>query len=114
MRRLPLIPLLLACLCAGACTPLLSDDEARNVIHSGYFTRNGDQLSGTGTVEWFEIEGGFFAIRGDDGKVYDPMNLPPAFAEHRKRVRFTARLRRDMGSFHMVGEIVEIQQISAE
>jgi hypothetical protein len=113
MRRFPLATLLLATLSAGACSPLLSDDEARNVIHSGYLTRIGDQLSGTGRVEWFGIEGGFFAIRGDDGNVYDPMNLPPAFARDGVRVRFTARVRPDVGSVHMVGEIVEIQQISA-
>ncbi len=83
-----------------------------DAVHVGYITRSGDMLSGTGAVERFEIEGGFFAIRGDDGKVYEPMNLAPAFQRAGFRVRFTAKLRKDVGSFRMVGEVVEIQQIS--
>lgn len=98
---------------AGACSPLLSDEERLDAVHVGYLTRSGDVVSGTGSVERFEVEGGFFAIRGDDGKVYEPMNLPPAFERAGVRVRFTAKLRRDVGSFRMVGEVVEIQQITA-
>jgi hypothetical protein len=26
-----------------------------------------------------DMEGGFFAIDGDDGKTYDPINLPDSF-----------------------------------
>jgi hypothetical protein len=113
MKTPRLASILFACMLAGACSPLLSDEERLDAVHVGYVTRSGDMISGTGTVERFDIEGGFFAIRGDDGKVYDPMNLPPGLARHGVRVRFTAKLRRDMGSIHMVGEIVEIQQISA-
>jgi len=113
MNTSRLTSILLACIIAGACSPLLSDEERVDAVHVGYVTRSGGMISGTGTVERFEIEGGFFAIRGDDGKVYDPMNLPPAFARAGLRVRFTAKMRRDVGSIRMVGEVVEIQQISA-
>jgi hypothetical protein len=113
MKASRLASILLACVLAGACSPLLTDEERVDAVRVGFVTRSGDMVSGTGTVQWFEVEGGFFAIRGDDGKVYDPINLPPAFARKDVRVRFTARLRRDLGSIHMVGEIVEIQQISA-
>jgi hypothetical protein len=113
MRRSSFAPVLLAALvAAGACSPLLTDEESRDAVHVGFVTRNGDLVSGTGTVQWFALEGGFFAIRGDDGKVYDPINLPAAFARDGVKVRFSAKLRRDVGSIHMVGEIVELQQIS--
>ena len=112
MNHFRVTSILLACILFGACSPLLSDEERVGAVHVGYITRSGDMISGTGTVERFEIEGGFFAIRGDDGKVYDPMNLPPTLARAGTRVRFTAKLRRDVGSFRMVGEVVEIQQIS--
>jgi hypothetical protein len=112
MRRSAIAPLLLAALLAGACSPLLTDEEARDAVHGGFVTRHGDLVSGTGTVQWFGLEGGFFAIRGDDGKVYDPINLPAAFARDGAKVRFSATLRRDMGSIHMVGEIVELRQIT--
>lgn len=70
-----------------------------------------DLDSQTGTVQWFDLEGGFFAIRGDDGEVYDPINLPAEFREDGLRVRFDAEIRRDLGSIHMVGQIVEIHSI---
>lgn len=113
MKAHRLASIFIACMIAGACSPLLSGEERLDAVHVGYVTRSGDMISGTGSVEWFGIEGGFFAIRGDDGRVYEPMNLPPAFERAGLRVRFTARLRKDVGSFRMVGEVVEIQQISA-
>lgn len=112
MKRSRLIPMLLA-LAVGACSPLVSDDAA-DPVRVGFVSRQGDQVSGTGAVQWFTIEGGFFAIRGDDGKVYDPMNLPAAFGRDGARVRFEGRIRSDMGSFHMVGEIVELKSIAVE
>jgi len=83
-------------------------------VRVGFVSRQGDEVSGTGAVEWFGIEGGFFAIRGDDGKVYDPMNLPAGFARDGLRVRFEGRIRRDVGSIRMVGEIVELRQIALQ
>lgn len=73
--------------------------------------QEGDVVSGTGTIRYFDIEGGFFAIRGDDDKTYDPMNLAEEYQRDGQRVRFRAKLRNDMGSFHMVGPIVEILKI---
>ncbi|HEX8363261.1 MAG TPA: hypothetical protein VF613_24290 [Longimicrobium sp.] len=83
-------------------------------VRVGFVSRQGEEVNGTGMVQWFAIEGGFFAIRGADGKVYDPMNLPPAFARDGLRVRFEGRIRSDVGSFHMVGEIVELRQIALQ
>lgn len=103
--------LLAAVLAAGACSPTFSDEDTANSMRAGYVTRNGDRVSGTGTVEWFSLEGGFFALRGDDGKVYDPINLPATYRSAGMRVRFEAKIRSDVGSFHMVGEIVEVLQI---
>ena len=114
MRATRLAPLLLAAaLAAGACSPMLPNDAPDDSVRVGYVTRDGDRVSGTGTLEWFALEGGFFAIRGDDGKVYDPMNLPPAFARAGARVRFEARIRADMAGIHGVGEIVELTRVSA-
>ena len=114
MKASRLAPLLLAAaLAAGACSPLLSDDAPGDSVRAGYVTRRGDLVLGTGTMEWFSFEGGFFSIRGDDGRVYDPTNLPPAFAREGTRVRFSARLRPDLLSIHMAGELVELKQITA-
>jgi hypothetical protein len=66
----------------------------------------------TGTVHYYTLEGGFWAVRGDDGVTYDPMNgLTSAFQREHLRVSMIAKVRNDMGGFHMVGPIVEILSI---
>ncbi len=74
--------------------------------------RVGDEVFGTGTVQRFTTEGGFYAIRGDDGVVYEPMILPQEFNVDGLRVRFNATIRDDVVSFHMVGPIIELAKIN--
>lgn len=65
-----------------------------------------------GTVRFFMLEGGFWAVRGDDGVTYDPMNgLAPAFQRENLRVTMVANLRTDLGGTHMVGPIVDVLSI---
>ena len=66
----------------------------------------------TGTVRYFTLEGGFWAVRGDDGVTYDPMNgLAPEFQRENLRVTLVAKVRSDIGGIHMVGPIVEVLSI---
>jgi hypothetical protein len=66
----------------------------------------------SGTVHHDDLEGGFWAIRGDDGTTYDPMNgLAPEFQKGGLRVRFEGKIRPDAVGTHMVGPIVEITSI---
>lgn len=67
-----------------------------------------------GTVVHKNIEGGFFAIDGDDGRKYDPINLPESFRKDGLKVKVTARLRRDAMSIHMYGAIIEVVDITAQ
>lgn len=108
MRRTPLVALLagLLLLTAAGCPPTGSDSR-------GEVVRDGNFVTGTGTVRWFSLEGGFFAIRGDDGETYDPINLPPDFRDDPIRVRFRAKLTGG-ASFHMVGPVVEIVEITRQ
>lgn len=78
---------------------------------SGTVVVRGDIASGDGTIRYYPIEGGFHAIAGADGKVYDPMNLPAEFQRDGVPVSFTGRLRHDMGSIHMVGTIIQLTDI---
>jgi hypothetical protein len=65
-----------------------------------------------GTVRHFELEGGFWAIRGDDNVTYDPVGgVPEAYRQEGLRVLLDARRRNDMGGIHMAGPIVEIISI---
>jgi hypothetical protein len=68
----------------------------------------------SGVVRHFDLEGGFFAIRGDDGVTYDPSNLADDFRHDGLRVRARARLRPDMSGIHMVGPIVDIIEIERD
>ena len=77
-------------------------------------SKDGGTINVTGTVTHFDLEGGFWAIKGDDGKTYDPSagsGLPAEFQKEGLRVRMEAKTRPDMASFHMVGIIVEIKKI---
>ncbi|MHC4931669.1 MAG: hypothetical protein ACYTGV_05710 [Planctomycetota bacterium] len=64
-----------------------------------------------GTVHFIDLEGGFFAILGDDGGRYDPLDLPVRFAQEGLRVRVVARIRRDLASAHMWGELIDIESV---
>lgn len=66
----------------------------------------------TGTVRHFDLEGGFFAIQGDDGVTYDPRNLAEAFRQDGLAVRARLRLLPSMGGIHMAGPIVDVLEIS--
>ncbi len=80
-------------------------------VEPGTVTRNGDVVQGTGTIMHFRFEGGFFAIRGDDDVTYDPLNLAEQYERHGLRVRFKAKLRTDVGSYHLAGPMVELLEI---
>lgn len=67
-----------------------------------------------GTVVKKDLEGGFYAIDGDDGKTYEPLNLPEAFKRNGMRIKAVVRARGDVGSIHMVGDIVEIVDIAVQ
>jgi hypothetical protein len=66
----------------------------------------------TGTVLFYTLEGGFWAVRGDDGTTYDPANgLPKEFQQVNLRVSVLMKIRADAASFHMVGPVVDIIEI---
>lgn len=70
-----------------------------------------NKVSGTGTVTFIELEGGFFGIVGDDGKKYDPLNLSKDFQQDGLKVHFTASVRPDIVTIRQWGTIVEITKI---
>jgi hypothetical protein len=74
-------------------------------------TENEDAVKVTGTVVFLSFEGGFYGIVGDDGKHYDPTNLPQEFQKDGLRVRFEAKELPEQASVHMWGTIVEFVAI---
>ena len=62
-----------------------------------------------GTIRYFDIEGGFWAVHGEDGVTYDPIaGISSAFQRENLQVTMVAKIRTDVGGIHMVGPIVEI------
>lgn len=64
-----------------------------------------------GRISHETLEGGFWAIRGDDGVTYDPVRLDAQYQEQGLPVLATFIPRPDMGSAHMVGPIVDVVAI---
>jgi PKD repeat protein len=63
----------------------------------------------TGTVQFVDIDGGFFGILGDDGNRYEPINLPSDCEVVGLRVWFKARILQR--AIHMWGIPIEIIEI---
>jgi hypothetical protein len=89
--------MLVGLLCSTACSSISGNSQAKNV---------------TATVRFISIEGGFYALRGDDSVTYDPTNLPKAFQVDGLRVQSRLNVRSDLGGTHMVGPIVDIVEIN--
>jgi hypothetical protein len=68
-------------------------------------------ISGTGTVRFIGLEGGFYGIVSDDGKNYDPINLGQEFQVDGLRVRFEAKVLEGVVSAHMWGTQIEVLKI---
>jgi len=64
-------------------------------------------ITSTGTVQYIDLEGGFFGIVADDGTHYYPLNLPAEFAQQGARVTFTAQ-QEDLATTAMWGIPVTI------
>jgi len=71
----------------------------------------GTRVEITGVVRHYQLEGGFYAIRGDDSVTYDPTNLPEALQQDGLRVEAEARRRDDLSGLHQVGPIVDLARI---
>lgn len=74
-------------------------------------TYTGPVLSVSGTVFRVHPEFDVFAIRGDDGGVYSPINLPVRFWDEGREVDVEIRDRHDIKVLKLDGAIVELLRI---
>jgi hypothetical protein len=70
-----------------------------------------DEVMFTGTVRRVTIEGGFFGVVADDGRKFNATSLAKAYQSDGLRVTVRAKIRRDLKSFRMWGQIIEILEI---
>ena len=71
----------------------------------------GDKISGSGTIEFIQIEGGFYGIVGDDGSHYRPQNLSQDFRSNGTRVFFEVTVLEQQDSIFMWGLAVNIDTL---
>ena len=70
-----------------------------------------DVIETTGTVQYVDLEGGFYGIVAEDGTRYDPGGLPEAYQEDGLQVSFRAEPREGVLTTRMWGEVVRILEI---
>lgn len=68
-------------------------------------------VSGTGTVQYVELEGGFYGLVDDDSTRYLPQNLAEEYRQDGLRVRFRAVEQDSMATMQMWGTPVEMLDI---
>jgi hypothetical protein len=104
IHRIARIVLLLALAACGS-------PGAEWVVPTPTAERVGTQIRIIGVIRRSELEGGFYAIHGNDGVTYDPTNLPPEFQKDGLQVEAEARRQDDMAGIHQVGPIVQLERI---
>ncbi len=83
-----------------------------STIFPNYKTPNlEEKIMGQGEVIYIDLEGGFFGIISNDGKHFNPINLPPEYKIDGLKVFFEAIIRNDLVSFYMWGYIIELINI---
>ena len=68
-------------------------------------------LSGTGTINYINLEGGFYGLIADDGRKYLPKDLAREFKVDGLRVRFQVKILTGVATIYMWGTPVEALSI---
>lgn len=90
---------------------LMGCDDDRPLVAPDVSVDDPDAFVIDGTVRFLSIEGGCWGIFGDDGVTYEPTGIPRDFLVDGLRVRAAVKLRNDLGSYCMIGRIVEVLDI---
>ncbi len=70
-------------------------------------------ITGSGTVQYLDLEGGFYGIVADDSSRYDPGELDPRYRRDGLRVRFDLRKVEGAMSIRQWGTIVTVVRIDS-
>jgi hypothetical protein len=81
------------------------------IMASGCIGGGEDTVSGTGTIKYIDLEGGFYGIIGDDDENYEPIELIQQFQRDDLEIYFEAKILEDIHSIHMWGTVIEITKI---
>ncbi len=70
-------------------------------------------ITGSGTVRYLDLEGGFYGIVADDSSRYDPGELDPRLRRDGMRVRFDLRKLEGAMSIRQWGTMVTVVRIDS-
>lgn len=73
-----------------------------------------DAITITGQVTYVDLEGGFYGIVADDGRHFDPMNLPADMQVDGLAITATLEPQTEVLSFRMWGKIVNVIEITPQ
>jgi len=105
MRLRTAIALLAVAVGSGCSSP-------ESPLNDSPFSREGLAQGLNATVVWMDLEGGFWALRTDDGRLLDPHEtLPADFRVNDLRVRVASTALDNVVCFHMAGIIVSVTSI---
>lgn len=94
----------------GACSqspPLI----AKNVqIIKERVTVN-EQVEFTANVRFIALEGGFYALYADDGRVFTPINLAKKYRQDGLLVTVTGQILTDIMSFTQHGKMLQVKSV---
>lgn len=94
-------------------TPDLGRESVPTGVAEGSVPDESAVVAQKGTVIRVDLEGGFWGIRGDDGRKYLPMNLPEVYKKDGQRIRFEGRVRRDVVTTQQWGTVIDIVKAEA-
>ncbi len=119
MKRISVGTALLLIMCCSSLEPKESTHPSTPSPAKGEETDQIDQtvkpmqdIMGTGTIRFIDLEGGFYGIVADDGQRFDAGTLGESFQQDGLRVRFTVRERTGVMSIRMWGRIVEVVSLT--
>lgn len=96
-----------------ACAPKSAGSGGGGTIDASRGATQRSDVDVTGTIRHFDLEGGFWAIRGDDSVTYDPHSgVPDSFRQEGLRVRLKARRLEGVMGTHQVGPIVQVLSLT--
>jgi len=87
--------------------PIKQEDEEPVIQKDKEPIGQGDIVEATGIIKYVDLEGGFYGILAGNKK-YLPVNLSKEFEMDGLKVKFKAKIRKDLVSIHMWGTLIEL------